>query len=63
MTPNPKDECLPISEIMSLALTTGFMIHSGYGQQIDKKMPVSDTETLRDFANAIIRAWNHKRSE
>lgn len=38
---------------MSKALEAGFVISTGYGQVADKLMPISDTATLKKFADLI----------
>jgi hypothetical protein len=40
-------------EILEIALETGFMLSTAYGQKEPKLMPVSDSATLIAFANAI----------
>lgn len=48
-------------ETVELALICGFMLHSGYGQNSDKMMPVSDTETLMRFAQMVLD--NYREAE
>jgi hypothetical protein len=41
------------SDIISIALETGFMISTQYGQEENQPMPVSDKATLLRFAKAL----------
>lgn len=41
-------------EVMQIALESGIMLSTQYGQADGKLMPVSDTETLLRFAKSLI---------
>ena len=41
--------------VVDLALRAGFSLSTGHGQGIDKLMPITDTETLMQFAIDLAR--------
>lgn len=45
---------IPSKDIVSMAMDAGFMLSTGYGQQANKQMPVSDVDTLKAFARLVI---------
>lgn len=45
-----------MDDVMCIALESGFMLSTQYGQSDGKLMPVSDTDTLLRFAKALISA-------
>lgn len=54
-----KREKMPTHEkgkIISMALDSGFMLSTMYGQDTNKLMPASDTDTLLKFAEAVTKA-------
>jgi len=64
-------ECIPLythlaktqlsrMEVYELAIDSGFMLSTQYGQAENKLMPVSDGDTLVKLANAILRKANEK---
>jgi hypothetical protein len=42
-------------ELYGLALQAGFMLSTAYGQEEDKLMPVTDGETLKKFAELVLK--------
>lgn len=40
-------------EVAALAMQAGFMIYTGCGQATGKQMPVSDIDTLLEFAKLL----------
>jgi len=48
------------TEMLTEAVEAGFMLHTGYGQGVNKMMPVSDSATLVEFARAVIAADREK---
>lgn len=42
--------------IISKALEAGFSLSTGYGQETDQLMPISNTATLQKFADLILTA-------
>ena len=54
-TAPPQREWVSLSktDLLTEAVEAGFMLHTGYGQGINKMMPVSDSATLVEFARAI----------
>ena len=49
----PKRDELPDEEIIAIAMETGFSVSTAYGQGPSKLMPISDGETLIQFARKI----------
>lgn len=56
MTDREKMPAHEKGKIISMALDSGFMLSTMYGQDTDKLMPASDTDTLLKFAEAITKA-------
>ena len=40
-------------DIIRIALEAGFMLSTAYGQDSEKLMPTSDSQTLENFANLV----------
>ena len=60
-SPNPvRTKDLTKTEMLTEAVEAGFMLHTGYGQGVNKMMPVSDSATLVEFARAVIAAFKEK---
>jgi len=57
---HPAKTQLSRMEVYELAIDSGFMLSTQYGQAENKLMPVSDGDTLVKLANAILRKANEK---
>lgn len=57
-TPEPIElktpDQLTTQRIIQIAVIAGFQLNSGYGQDAKKRMPVSDTNTLNNFARLLV---------
>lgn len=56
MTTFVKSKPISKSEAISLAMKAGFMLSTQYGQDSNKLMPVTDSQTLMDLIKAIEQA-------
>jgi hypothetical protein len=57
---HPAKTTLSRMEVYELAIDSGFMLSTQYGQAENKLMPVSDGDTLVKLAEAILRKAQEK---